>query len=139
MSRVSELLGVKYPVIQGAMGVICNPELVAAVSEAGGYGLLATAFATDAEAVRDQVRSTKALTNKPFGANLFAMNPKVLEFGAVMAEEGIQRGDCIRRISKANHSVSPRAWDQSSGRCTDRRFCLQGGSTGSGCHSGRRE
>ncbi len=89
MSRVSELLGVEYPVIQGAMGVICNPELVAAVSEAGGYGLLATAFATDAQVVRGQVRSTKELTNKPFGANLFAMNPKALEFAAVMAEEGI--------------------------------------------------
>ncbi len=89
MSRVSELLGVEYPIIQGAMGVICNPELVAAVSEAGGYGLLATAFATDAEAVRDQVRSTKERTRKPFGANLFAMNPKALEFAAVMAEEGV--------------------------------------------------
>ncbi len=89
MSRVSDLLGVEYPVIQGAMGVICNPDLVAAVSEAGGYGLLATAFATDAEVVRDQVRSTKELTNKPVGANLFAMNPKALEFAAVMAEEGI--------------------------------------------------
>lgn len=89
MSRVSELLGVEHPVIQGAMGVICNPELVAAVSEAGGYGLLATAFATDAQVVRDQVRSTKELTNKPFGANLLAMNPKALEFAAVMAEEGI--------------------------------------------------
>jgi enoyl-[acyl-carrier protein] reductase II len=89
MSRVSELLGIEYPVIQGAMGVICNPELVAAVSEADGYGLLATAFATDAQVVRDQVRSTKELTNKPFGANLFAMNPKALEFAAVMADEGI--------------------------------------------------
>jgi enoyl-[acyl-carrier protein] reductase II len=89
MSRVSELLNVEYPVIQGAMGVICNPELVAAVSEAGGYGLLATAFATDVQVVRDQVRATKELTSKPFGANLFAMNPKALEFAAVMAEEGI--------------------------------------------------
>ena len=89
MSRVSELLGVEHPVIQGAMGVICNPGLVAAVSEAGGYGLLATAFATDAQVVRDQVRSTKELTRKPFGANVLAMNPKALEFAAVMAEEGI--------------------------------------------------
>lgn len=89
MTRVSEILSVDYPIIQGAMGVICNPELVAAVSEAGGYGLLATAFATDAQAVRSQIRSTKERTNKPFGANLFAMNPKALEFAAVMAEEGI--------------------------------------------------
>jgi enoyl-[acyl-carrier protein] reductase II len=89
MSRVSELLGIEHPVIQGAMGIICNPELVAAVSDAGGYGLLATAFATDVQVVRDQVRATKELTSKPFGANLFAMNPKALEFAAVMAEEGI--------------------------------------------------
>ena len=89
MSRVCELLDVEYPIIQGAMGVICNPELVAAVSEAGAYGLLATAFATDAEVVRNQVRSTKELTNRPFGANLLAMNPKALDFAAVMAEEGI--------------------------------------------------
>lgn len=90
MSRVSELLNVEYPVIQGAMGVICNPQFVAAVSDAGGYGLLATAFATDAQAVRDQVRATKKLTNRPFGANLFAMNPMALEFAEVVAEEGIQ-------------------------------------------------
>lgn len=89
MTRVSELLNIEYPVLQGAMGVISNPKQVAAVSEVGGYGLLATAFATDAQFVRDQVRATKELTNKPFGANLFAMNPKALELAAVVAEEGI--------------------------------------------------
>ena len=85
MLRVSELLNIEYPVLQGAMGVISNPKLVAAVSEAGGFGILATAFATEAQFVRDQVRSTKELTNKPFGANLFAMNPKALEFATVIS------------------------------------------------------
>lgn len=89
MSRISELLGSQYPVIQGAMGVICNPELVAAVSEAGGLGLLATGFAEDPEEVRDQVRKTKKLTDKPFGANLFVMNPLSAKFAEVLAEEGI--------------------------------------------------
>lgn len=89
MSRISELLGSQYPVIQGAMGVICNPELVAAVSEAGGLGLLATGFAEDPEAVRDQVRKTKEITDKPFGANLFVMNPLSAKFAEVLAEEGI--------------------------------------------------
>jgi enoyl-[acyl-carrier protein] reductase II len=89
MSRVSELLNIEYPILQGAMGVISNPKLVAAVSEAGGFGILATAFATGTQFVRDQVRSTRELTSKPFGANLYAMNPKALEFAAVMAEEGI--------------------------------------------------
>ena len=89
MSKISELLGSQYPVIQGAMGVICNPELVAAVSEAGGFGLLATGFAESPEAVRDQVRKTKELTDKPFGANLFIMNPLSAKFAEVLAEEGI--------------------------------------------------
>lgn len=90
MSKVTDLLGSQYPIIQGAMGVICNPELVAAVSGAGGFGLLATAFAKDAEAVREQAKVTKKLTNKPFGANLFMMNPLTENFAKVLAEEGIK-------------------------------------------------
>jgi enoyl-[acyl-carrier protein] reductase II len=89
MSRMIELLNCRYPVIQGAMGVICNPELVAAVSEAGGFGLLATAFATDPEVLRAQAQATKKLTDKPFGANLFAMNPLVEQFAQVLADEGV--------------------------------------------------
>lgn len=90
MSRVTDLLGSRYPVIQGAMGVICNPELVAAVSEAGGFGLLATAFARDPEVVKDQAKATKQLTDKPFGANLFVMNPLASKFAEAMAEEGVR-------------------------------------------------
>lgn len=89
-SRVTEMLGTRYPVIQGAMGVICNPQLVAAVSEAGAFGLLATAFAQEPETVRSQVQATKKLTNKPFGANLFIMNPMTPEFAKVLAEEGVK-------------------------------------------------
>lgn len=90
MSKVTELLGSRHPIIQGAMGVICNPELVAAVSEAGGFGLLATAFAEDPEFLRDQIKATKQLTNKPFGSNLFVMNPLAEKFAEVLAEEGIK-------------------------------------------------
>lgn len=90
MPRVTDLLGSQYPIIQGAMGVICNPELVAAVSEAGGFGLLATAFARDPELVRSQAKSTKKLTDKPFGANLFVMNPLAPKFAGVFAEEGLK-------------------------------------------------
>jgi len=90
MSRVTDLLGCRYPIILGAMGVICNPELVAAVSEAGGFGLLATAFAKDPKVVRDQIRATKQLTGKPFGANLYVMNPLAPEFAEVLAQEGVK-------------------------------------------------
>jgi len=71
------------------MGVISNPEMVAAVSEAGGYGLLAMAFTRDPEVFRDQIRATRGLTRKPFGANLFVMNPLVQKFAQVLAEEGV--------------------------------------------------
>lgn len=90
MSRVTDLLGSQYPIIQGAMGVLCNPELVAAVSEAGGFGLLATAFARDLELVRSQAQAVKKLTDKPFGANLFVMNPLAPKFAEVFAEEGLK-------------------------------------------------
>lgn len=72
------------------MGVISNPELVSAVSEAGGFGLLATAFARDPGFVRNQVKATKLLTDKPFGANLFVMNPLASKFAELLAEEGVK-------------------------------------------------
>ena len=89
-NRVTEMLGCKYPIIQGAMGIISNPEMVAAVSEAGGFGLLATAFADNVEIVGKQVASTKKLTDKPFGANLFMMNPLSEEFARLLAVEGVK-------------------------------------------------
>jgi len=90
MADISELLGSRYPLIQGAMGVICNPEFVAAVSEAGGYGLLATAFLSDPELLSSQIRATKDLTKKPFGANLMAMNPMSMTFAEILVDHGIR-------------------------------------------------
>jgi len=90
VNKLTELLGCKYPVILGAMGVICNPELVAAVSEAGGFGLLATAFTPDTEFLRKQIKETKRLTQNPFGANLQVMNPLTSEFINILADEGIK-------------------------------------------------
>lgn len=89
MSRVTELLACRHPVIQGAMGVISNPEMVAAVSEAGGFGLLATAFAPDLATVRQQIRATRALTDKPFGANLQVMNSNTMQISELLADEGV--------------------------------------------------
>jgi NAD(P)H-dependent flavin oxidoreductase YrpB (nitropropane dioxygenase family) len=90
MSRVTEMLGSRHPILQGAMGVISNPELVSAVSNAGAYGLLATAFAGDTEFVRSQVKATKALTDRPFGANLHVMNPLAQEFADILCDEGVK-------------------------------------------------
>ena len=101
---VTDMLGCRYPVILGAMGVICNSELVAAVSEAGGYGLLATAFVEDVEVLRTQIRGTKELTDKPFGANVFAMNPLVPDLISILAEAG----ECIAHENYKNTIVNAR-------------------------------
>jgi len=90
MKGISELLGCQYPIIQGAMGVICNPEFVAAVSEAGGYGLLATAFDNDSAKFKERVEGVKALTDKPFGANLMAIHPMAFEFADILVEAGVK-------------------------------------------------
>ena len=74
MNAVTDMLDCRHPIILGAMGVICNPEMVAAVSEAGGYGLLATAFVRDVDVLRGQIRETKKLTGNPFGANIYRMH-----------------------------------------------------------------
>ena len=90
MSRITEMLGCRYPVILGAMGVICNPELVAAVSDAGGFGLLATAFTPDVKTFRNQIQLTKKLTDRPFGANLQVMNPMTQKLAEVLAKENVR-------------------------------------------------
>ena len=89
MEKITKMLGCRWPVIQGAMGIICNPEMVAAVSEAGGYGLLATAFLTDPEIFRRQIEATHKLTDKPFGANLMPMNPLTPTLAEIAVDLGL--------------------------------------------------
>lgn len=76
-NRVCEALGIKYPVIQGAMAWCSNYELVSAVSNAGGLGTLGVGFAPP-EIIREQIRKSKENTDKPFAANIF-MIPALLE------------------------------------------------------------
>lgn len=76
-NRLCETLGIRYPVIQGAMAWCSNYEIVAAVSNAGGLGVLGVGFAP-AETIREQILKTKECTDKPFAANIF-MIPALLE------------------------------------------------------------
>ncbi len=69
-TRVTELFGIQYPILQGGMARASNPELVAAVSNAGGLGILVSATYGSKEALRTDIRKTKSLTRKPFGVNL---------------------------------------------------------------------
>ncbi|MCX7981870.1 MAG: nitronate monooxygenase [Syntrophales bacterium] len=90
MKNLLHLLGSKYPIIQGPIGNMNSPQMVAAVSEAGAYGMLALGFISDPEEARRLIREVKALTDKPFGANVVLLNPLVREILTVIAEEGIK-------------------------------------------------
>lgn len=68
-TRLTELLGIQFPIIQAPIGTAATPELAASVSNAGGLGMLALSW-TDLDATTEKIRETKKLTNKPFGVNL---------------------------------------------------------------------
>ena len=91
MSQLLDILGSKYPIIQGPIGELNDPKMVATVSEAGAFGMLALGFVTDLTKVKQLVAEVKALTDKPFGANLMiAMNPINEVILEVLAKEGIK-------------------------------------------------
>jgi NAD(P)H-dependent flavin oxidoreductase YrpB (nitropropane dioxygenase family) len=69
-TRITELFGIKYPIIAGGMHLLSRAELVAAVSNAGGLGILASTTFETKEELREEIRKTKSLANKPFGVNL---------------------------------------------------------------------
>lgn len=89
MNRITEMLGIKYPIIQGAMQDVAKAGLVAAVSNAGGLGGLASGQDTP-EQVREEIRKVKELTDKPFAVNLMFLNKKVPEIVDVVIEEGVK-------------------------------------------------
>jgi enoyl-[acyl-carrier protein] reductase II len=91
ISEILEILGSKYPIIQGPIGELNDPKMVAAVSEAGAFGMLALGFVTDLDKIKQMLSETKALTDKPFGANLMiAMNPNNEAILDVLAEAGVK-------------------------------------------------
>lgn len=90
-SALSDILGCKYPIIQGPIGELNNAKMVAAVCEAGAFGMLALGFVSDVSKVRKMIAEVRELTDKPFGANLMiAMNPNNDAILEVLAEAGIK-------------------------------------------------
>ena len=88
-TRVTELLGIEKPIIQGGMAWVAESHLAAAVSEAGGFGLIGAANAP-AEVVRNYIREAKELTDKPFGVNIMLLSPFADEIAQVVVEEGVK-------------------------------------------------
>ncbi len=92
-TRLCELLGIRYPILQGAMGWIADAELAAAVSHAGGLGVISPIFGPREgwpEYEREQIRKAKRLTNQPFGVNISLAEVLIQERIDVALEEGVQ-------------------------------------------------
>lgn len=87
-TEITELLNIEYPIIQGGMAWVADYHLAAAVSNAGGLGLIGSGGAP-ASWVKDQIREAKKLTDKPFGVNIMLMNPEADEIAKVIVEEKV--------------------------------------------------
>jgi len=89
-TRLCELLGIEYPIIQGGMAWVSDAYLAAAVSNAGGLGLIATGHMSSLEELRSELKIVKSLTDKPFGVNIMLMNPLCSDFIEIAIEEGVK-------------------------------------------------
>jgi len=90
MSQLLDILQCRYPVIQGPIGAINSPDLVAAISNAGGYGMLALGFIREIEEAKRLLVEVKKHTDKPFGANIMIINPLNEEILPLLAESGVK-------------------------------------------------
>ncbi|MBC5996649.1 enoyl-[acyl-carrier-protein] reductase FabK [Romboutsia ilealis] len=86
-SRITDILNIKYPIIQGGMAWISDADLAVGVSEAGGLGIISGVGET--EDVRSQIKKAKSLTNKPFGVNIMLMAKNVDEIAKMVCEEKV--------------------------------------------------
>ena len=113
-NRVSEILGIKYPIFQGAMAWISGGELAGAVSRDGGLGIIAGG-GMEPNLLRENIRKAKAITSNPFGVNLMLMRPDIEEQVNVCIEEGVKvittgagnPGAFMDRLKAANIKVIP--------------------------------
>ena len=113
-TRVTELLGIEQPTIQGAMAWIADARLAAAVSNAGGLGIIACGSAP-LSWVREQVELARTLTDKPFGVNIMLMNPEAPQLAELLAELRVpvittgagNPGNYIDRWKEAGAKVVP--------------------------------
>ncbi|MCK4259031.1 MAG: enoyl-[acyl-carrier-protein] reductase FabK [Halanaerobiales bacterium] len=87
-SRICDILGIKYPIIQGGMAWVATGELAGAVSNAGGLGIIGAGNAP-ANVVREEIRKVKRMTTKPFGVNIMLLSPFVEEVMEVIIDERV--------------------------------------------------
>ena len=113
-TRLCELLGVEYPIVQTGMGWVAGPRLVAATSAAGAFGILGAAT-MDLDELRAAIKEVKERTDRPFGVNMRSDQPDVRERIDLLAAEGVRvasfamapRDDLIRRLHDGGVLVVP--------------------------------
>ena len=88
-TRITELLGIEFPIIQGGMAWVANANLAGNVSKAGGIGFIGAANAP-AEWVREEIRKAKAITSNPIGVNIMLLSQYADEIAKVVVEEGVK-------------------------------------------------
>ena len=88
-SKICDMLGIKYPIIQGAMAWVAEAQLASAVSNAGGLGIIASGHAPK-DVVKAQIDKAKELTDKPFGVNIMLMSPFVEDIVDLVCDERVK-------------------------------------------------
>ena len=88
-TKITELLGIEYPVVQGAMAWIAEHHLAAAVSKAGGLGIIAGG-AAPVDYIRDEIRKARAITDKPLGLNIMLLSPNADDLAQLAIDEKIE-------------------------------------------------
>ncbi len=102
---ICDLLGIRYPILQGGMAWIADAELAAAVSNAGGLGII-SAMNAGGDWVRQEIRKAKSLTNKPFGVNIMLASPHAEEVAQIVVEERV----AVVTTGAGNPSKYMKAW-----------------------------
>ena len=113
-SKTAEMLGLKYPLFQGGMAWVATAELVSAVSNAGGLGIIGSG-SMEPEILEKEIHRTKNMTNKPFGVNLMLMNPFIDELVEVVCKEKVavvttgagNPGKYIEKFKQAGIKIFP--------------------------------
>lgn len=132
-TRITELLGVEYPIIQAAMMWVTNAELVSAVSNAGGFGIL-TALSYSPEELKQEIRKTKQLTGKPFGVNVTLLpTVKPINYGEyveIIIGEGVRIVETAGRSPEVFMEKFNKAGVKVIHKCTAVRFAKTAEKTG---------
>jgi enoyl-[acyl-carrier protein] reductase II len=113
-TKITEILGIEFPIIQGGMAWVADGKLAAAVSEAGGLGIIGAGNAPP-DHVRNQIRLARELTKKPIGVNVYYMSPFVDQVVDVIVEKGVEvittgagnPGKHIGKLKEANVKIFP--------------------------------